>query len=260
MQSDSAGLYLLANLPVGTYALTVTAPGFAAVQVSNLTLEVNAAARQDIKLKAGNITQTVTVKGAPPALNTTNASLGQVIGSAEVNQLPLNGRHFQQLQLLTPGTVSGTNFQTSAAIAGGDGLLGTDQTLNVTNGGRPGSDLFLVDGSNDSDQESRGIAWRPSIDEIQEFKVQTSNMSAEFGYGGTVTNIVTKSGTNELHGVAYDFVRNNSFDARSYFATSTEPLKWNQFGANAGGPVIIPKLYNGKHRTFWFVNYEGFRL
>jgi hypothetical protein len=259
-KSDSAGVYLFSNLPVGNYALKVTASGFAAVQVPALRLEVNATLRQDIKLPLGTVTQTVNVKAAPPMLNTSNASLGQVIASTEVAQLPLNGRDFQQLQLLTPGTVSGTNFQTSAALNAGASALTTNETLNISNGGRPGSDLFLVDGSDDSNENGRGVLWRPSIDEIQEFKVQTSNMSAQFGYGSTITNIVIKSGSNQLHGVTYDFVRNNVFDSRSFFAPSTEPLKWNQFGANAGGPVFLPKLYNGKNRTFWFFNYEGFRL
>lgn len=259
-KSDGAGVYLFSNLPVGNYSLKATAAGFSGVQVPGLKLEVNATIRQDIKLPLGKMTQTISVNAAPPTLNTANASLGQVIASTEVTQLPLNGRDFQQLQLLTPGTVSGTNFQTGAALNGGASSLNTNETLNLSNGGRPGSDLFLVDGADDSNENGRGVLWRPSIDEIQEFKVQTSNMSAQFGYGSTVTNIVIKSGTNQLHGVAYDFLRNNAFDSRSFFAPNTEPLKWNQFGANAGGPVIIPKVYNGKNRTFWFFNYEGFRL
>src|SRR5579885_767290 len=210
-KSDSAGVYLFSNLPVGNYALKVTASGFAAVQVPALRLEVNATLRQDIKLPLGTVTQTVNVKAAPPMLNTSNASLGQVIASTEVAPLPLNGRDFQQLQLLTPGTVSGTNFQTSAALNAGASALTTNETLNISNGGRPGSDLFLVDGSDDSNENGRGVLWRPSIDEIQEFKVQTSNMSAQFGYGSTITNIVIKSGSNQLHGVTYDFVRNTVF-------------------------------------------------
>jgi hypothetical protein len=261
MKSDAAGAYALPNLPVGNYMLTVTAPGFEVVKIPAIHLEVNATNREDIKLVVGRTTATVTVTAAPPMLNTSNASLGQVIGSAEVLDLPLNGRDFQQLQLLTAGTVNATNVQTSAGLSGGASALETDVgILNVRNGSRPGYDLYLVDGADDSDQNGRGLLWRPSIDEIQEFKDQTSNMSAQFGYGSSVTNISIKSGTNQLHGVAYDFVRNNSFDSRSFFAPSTEILKWNQFGANAGGPLIVPKLYNGKNRTFWFFNYEGFRL
>src|SRR5579872_4190781 len=162
-KSDSAGVYLFSNLPVGNYALKVTASGFAAVQVPALRLEVNATLRQDIKLPLGTVTQTVNVKAAPPMLNTSNASLGQVIASTEVAQLPLNGRDFQQLQLLTPGTVSGTNFQTSEGMAGGASTLGTNQTMNVANGGRPGQVLFMVDGSYDSNQNGRSIIYRPTI-------------------------------------------------------------------------------------------------
>lgn len=135
-KSDSSGVYLFSNLPVGAYALKVTAAGFAAAEVPGLRLEVNATIRQDIKLPLGKMTQSVSVKAAPPMLNTSNASIGQVIASTEVTQLPLNGRDFQQLQLLTPGTVSGTNFQTGAALNGGASSLNTNETLNISNGGR----------------------------------------------------------------------------------------------------------------------------
>lgn len=259
-QTSQSGGYIFSSLPVGRYDMSVSAPGFSSANVPDIVLEVNATLRQDIQLRVGRVSQSVTVSAPPPALNTQNAALGQVVSSKEVTQLPLNGRDFLQLQLLTPGTVSGTNFQTSAALNGGASSLGTSETLNITNGGRPGANLFLVDGSDDSNENGRGILWRPGIDEIQEFKVESSNMSAKFGYGSTTTNVVIKSGTNHLHGVLYDFVRNNAFDSRTFFATKTETLKWNQFGGNVGGPVIIPKLYNGRNRTFWFFNYEGFRL
>jgi hypothetical protein len=260
-KSDTAGAYSFLNLPVGEYSLTVTATGFEAATVPALHLEVNATEREDIKLVVGKMTETVTVTATLPMLNTSSASLGQVIGTTEVLDLPLNGRDFQQLQLLTAGTVNATNVQTSAGLNGGASALETDPgILNVRNGSRPGHDLYLIDGSDDSDQNGRGLLWRPSVDEIEEFKDQTSNMSAQFGYGSSVTNVSIKSGTNQLHGVAYDFIRNNSLDSRSFFAPTTEVLKWNQFGANAGGPLVLPRLYNGRNRTFWFFNYEGYRL
>jgi len=120
--------------------------------------------------------------------------------------------------------------------------------------------LFTIDGSNASNQNGRGIILTPSIDEIQEFKTENSNMSAEFGYGSSTVNVSIKSGTNSLHVTAWEFLRNDAMDARLFFATRKPPLRRNQFGANAGGPVLIPKLYNGRNRTFWFFNYEGQRL
>jgi Carboxypeptidase regulatory-like domain/TonB dependent receptor-like, beta-barrel len=260
MKTGASGIYTFSSLPVGTYNLTVTAQGFTSAQVTGIKLEVNATLQQNVRLRVGQVNQSVKVSAAPPTLNTQNASVGQVISSKEVTDLPLNGRDFQQLQLLSPGTISTANFQTSSGLDGGASALTTNETMNVSNGGRPGQVLFTVGGANDSNENGRGILWRPSIDEIQEFKVQTSNMSAEFGYGSSVVNVSIKSGTNQLHGDVYDFLRNDSMDARSFFAQKIEPLKRNQFGFTLGGPMILPKVYNGKNRTFWFFAYEGLRL
>ena len=260
MKTDSTGNYSFPDLAVGTYELRVSATGFETAQVSSIRLEVNATRRQDVQMKVGAVTATVQVEAAAPLLNTQNASVGQVIATREVADLPLNGRDFQQLQLLSPGTVSTYNFQTGAGLDAGASALTTNATMNVSNGGRPGQILFMVDGANDSNQNGRGILWRPSIDEIGEFKVQTANMSAEFGYGSSAVNVSIKSGTNGLHGSVYEFLRNDAMDARSFFASGKEPLKRNQFGVTAGGPVILPHIYNGKDRTFWFVAYEGMRL
>jgi hypothetical protein len=133
-----------------------------------------------------------------------------------VTELPLNGRDFQQLQLLAPGSVSTVNYQTSQGLAGGASSLTTNSTMNVADGNRPGQVLFTIDGADASNQNGRGIIQRPSIDEIQEFKVQTTNMSDEFGYGSSVVNVSTRSGTNQLHGSAYEFLRNDAMDARSF--------------------------------------------
>jgi hypothetical protein len=260
VQSGSSGVFTFTDMPPARYALTVTAPGFKTVEIENVELDVAATRRIDVALALGTTTENVAVEAASPVLNTENASTGQVIGAQEVNELPLNGRDFQQLELLVPGAVSTTNYQTSGGIAAGASILNTNSNVIVADGGRPGQVLFMVDGSDDANQLGTGIVWRPSIDEISEFKVQTSNMSAEFGYGSSVVNVSTKSGTNQLHGSMYDFIRNNDFDAKSYFAQNVEPLKRNQFGATAGGPVVIPWLYRGKDKTFWFVAYEGLRL
>ncbi len=260
MQSGASGVYIFSGLPPGTYNLTISNPGFEVAKVENIKLDVNAERRVDVTLKLGQISESVQVEAAPPLLNTENASTGQVIEAKRVTELPLNGRDFQQLQLLTPGTVASVNYQTGQGLGGGASSLTTNETMNIANGGRPGQVLFTIDGASDSNQNGRGIIQRPSIDEIAEFKMQASNMSAEFGYGSSAVNISIKSGTNALHGSLYEFLRNNDMDARSFFAAETEPLKRNQFGGTAGGPVIIPKLYNGKDKTFWFFSYEGLRL
>src|SRR5713101_2411636 len=258
--TNGAGVYSVTSLPVGTYELKVTAPGFQTMEVKDLKVDVGATLRQDLSLSVGQISETVSVEASAPLLNTESASTGQIIEAKRVTELPLNGRDFQQLQLLSPGTVSGTNFQNSQGLSGGASSLTTTGTMNIANGGRPGQVLFTIDGSNASNQNGRGIILTPAIDEIQEFKTETSNMSAEFGYGSLTVNVSIKSGTNQLHGTAWEFLRNDAMDARLFFAVSKPPLRRNQFGANAGGPVVIPKLYNGKDKTFWFFSYEGLRL
>ena len=260
MKTGEAGLYTFSDLAIGTYELRASAAGFQSTRVADIILDVNATRRVDVQLVVGQITETIEVEAAAPLLNTENASTGQVIEAKRVTELPLNGRDFQQLQLLTPGTISSNNYQTGQGMSGGASALTTNQTMNVADGGRPGQVLFTIDGANASNQNGRGIIQRPAIDEVAEFKVQTSNMSAEFGYGSSVVNVSIKSGTNELHGVGWEFLRNDSMDARSFFATRVEPLRRNQFGANAGGPVLLPKIYNGKNKTFWFFSYEGLQL
>ena len=260
MSTGEGGIYVFPDMQPALYELQVEMAGFQSTTVRDIKLDVGATRRVDIALEVGQVNQQVNVEATPPLLNTENASVSQVIESKRVTELPLNGRDFQQLQLLTPGSVSGVNYQTSQGLAGGASSLATNETMNISNGGRPGQVLFMVDGSANSNQNGRGIIQRPSIDEIAEFRVQTSNMSAEYGYGSSVVNVSIKSGTNELHGSLYEFLRNDAMDARSFFAATVEPLKRNQFGGTAGGPVIIPKLYNGKDKTFWFFAYEGLRL
>ena len=260
MRTGTSGVYTLSSLPPGTYELRASAKGFQTIQIQDIKLDVNATRRVDVNMNVGAVTEVIRVEAAAPLLNVENATTGAVIESKRVTELPLNGRDFQQLQLLTPGSVSTTNFQTGAGLSGGASSLTTNSTMNIANGGRPGQILFTIDGANASNQNGRGIIQRPAIDEIQEFKVQTSNMSAEFGYGSIAVNVSIKSGTNQLHGAAYQFHRNDAMDARSFFATRVEPLKRNQFCANVGGPVLLPKLYNGHDRTFWFFSYEGLRL
>ncbi len=259
-KSGSGGVYDFTNLPPASYDLTVTMQGFETFKISNVKLDVAANRRIDAKLSVGSVTQSVTVQATPPVLNTEDASTGQVIGEQSVNELPLNGRDFQQLQLLTPGTISTTNYQTQEGLAGGASVLAVNSTMNVANGGRGGAVLFLIDGAEDTNQNGRSLIYRPSIDEIDQFKEQTADMSAQYGYGSSVVNVSIKSGTNHIHGTVYEFLRNSVTDSRSYFAQYVEPYKQSQFGGTVGGPVIIPKLYNGKDKTFWFLSYEGLQV
>jgi hypothetical protein len=258
-RTGESGAYVLPNLPVGTYEVRAHMQGFQTLVVQDVKLDVNAAKRVDIQLKPGEVSETANIEATAPLLQTENAGLGAVIEQKRVTELPLNGRNFQQLQLLTPGAVSTTNFQTGQGMAGGAGSLTTNGTMNIANGNRPGQLLFLIDGANASNQNGRGLIQQPAVDEIQEFRFQSSNMSAEFGYGSSAVIVSIKSGTNQLHGTAWEFLRNDLLDARSFFATSKEKLRRNQFGANAGGPVWIPHLYNGRDKTFWFFSYEGLR-
>lgn len=262
MQSASSGVYTFTDVPPATYELTVTAPGFESEKVGSIKVDVAANRRVDVALRVGAVNVNVNVEAAPPVLNTENASTGQVIETQEVLELPLNGRDFEQLQLLTPGTVSTNNYQTNQGMAYGATTLSTSQTnsMNISNGSRPSGVLFTIDGASDSNQNARTLIYEPSIDEIAEFREQTADMSAEYGYGSSVVNVSIKSGTNQLHGDAYDFLRNSDMDARSFFAQTVEPLKRNQFGGTLGGPVVFPKLYNGKDKTFFFFAYEGEQL
>ena len=183
MQSGASGVYTFTDVPPSTYELTVVAPGFATEKIGNVELDVAANRRVDVGLKIGAVNETVNVQAAPPILNTENASTGQVIETEQVNELPLNGRDFEQLQLLTPGTVSTVNYQTSQGLASGASSLSTSQSgsMNTANGGRPGQVLFMIDGAGDSNQNGRTLLYLPSIDEIADFREQTADMSAEYG-------------------------------------------------------------------------------
>ncbi len=258
--SEAAGNYVVPSLPAGTYELKFSMTGFQTLIVRDVKLDTSATKRVDATLRVGQITETVDVEATAPLLNTENASVGALVEQKRVTELPLNGRNFQQLQLLTPGAVSTFNFQTTRGLAGGASALTTNSTMNVANGQRPGQLLFLVDGSNSSNQNGRGLIQQPSVDEIQEFRFLTNNMSPEYGYGSAAVIVSIKSGTNQVRGVAWNFLRNDAMDARSFFATRREKLRQNQFGANAGGPLVLPRIYNGRDKSFWFLSYEGLRI
>lgn len=209
-------------------------------------------------MNPGSTQQTVTVSANAVTVQTTTAELGTVITNKSVDNLPLNGRNFTQLLELTPGASRVSVAQNNAA---GVDLNPIGQfTFPAVNGQRNRSDMFYLDGANDLGSYKGTYNYEPIVDDIQEFKVQSQNDLAEFGgVTGGIVNVVTKSGTNQLHGSLWEFVRNSDFDARNFFQAKVNPLRQNQFGISTGGPVVLPHLYNGRNRTFFFFGYEGFR-
>jgi len=258
--SSETGDYNLRGLLPATYELTVEVGGFRKFVQPAITLQVDQNARIDVRLQVGSTNEIVTVTEQSPLLTSEQSSVGSVVDQKKIVDLPLNGRNFVQLATLLPGVNTGDNT-TATAPGGGISIAGS----------RPEQNSFLLDGTINSDQFNNLLNFRPSIDILQEFKIQTSNYSAEFGKGaGGQINLVTKSGTNEFHGTAYEFNRNNAFQARNVFDLNPAfqsksgkilepPFNQNQFGFTVGGPVILPK-YEGRNRTFFFGGYEGFRL
>ncbi len=246
-KTDRAGAYVLLELPVGHYSLTVDAERFQNYSQEGISLDVNQAATVNVKLSIGAGNEQVRVQADAQMIQSTNSSLGKTVLQREILDLPLNGRDFSQLGVLQPGVVPLTPGLQEAS-----GTLRVGQGYAV-NGQRPESNNFLIDGANNFNAVDAGFVTKPPIDAIAEFKILTHGANAEFGHSsGSTTNIVTRSGSNGFHGTAWEFLRNDKMDARNYFAEQVEPLKQNQFGGTFGGPIRHDK-------TFFFAYYEGFR-
>ncbi len=252
--SNDAGEYVFVQIPPGRYLLAVEAKGFKKFERNVFTLEVAQVLGLDIQLELGSVTEVVHVTGEVPLLETSSSSLGDVVNSLTTDSLPLNGRNVLQLISLTPGINAGPTFRIAMDSTG-------DTSANnfSANGGRNISNAFLVDGS---PQEALGWnqpAYIPNPDSVQEFKVQTNSLPAEYGRtGGAVVNVVSRSGTKEFHGVLFEFLRNNVLDANGFFnnrnGRNKAAFRYNQFGLTAGGP-----LTPSRERTFFFFSYEGMR-
>jgi hypothetical protein len=258
--TNSVGAYVMPNVQPGNYDLKVSKSGFGTAVNSGITLVVNQTATYDFMLKAGGVNEVVNVQANPVALETSTSELGVAVVKEQVNDLPLNGRNFTQLLNLTPG-VSTVNVSQNSATSGGvwSNPIGTFSYPSV-NGQSNRSNLFLLDGVNNQGSFGSTYAVPPIVDEIQEFKVQSHNDDASFGgVMGGVINVVTKSGTAQFHGSAWEFLRNKDLDALNpLIQPSLQPqFQQNQFGATFGGPLPIP----GEHqkKTFFFLSYEGFR-
>jgi hypothetical protein len=240
--------------PGGPYTITVTANGFKTDQRAGIKLDVNQSASISITLQVGSATETVEVTAEAPLLESSTAELGSVIGNRSIVNLPLNQRNAYSLVFLAPGVTGTVGYQFN------------NSNISI-NGGRPGSSDILIDGIPSSPplvNPIQGFSVFPSVDSVQEFKVQTNAYSAEFGRSGSgIVNLIYKSGTNQLHGSAFEFLRNSVLDANSFFSNlrgvGLPSFKRSQFGGSVGGPVEIPKLYTGRNRTFFFFAYEGLR-
>lgn len=247
--TSNSGEYLLPQLPLGEYKLTVDEQSFKQAVQQNVTLHVGDHVRQDFTLQLGDARESVIVEAPTGALQVESAEIKNVIQNEQVVDLPLKGREFLELAILSPGVVNppgGTR---------GDSLQQTGKLINVL-GNRTGHNLFLVDGVSVTDEYFNNVALNPAPDGTREFNMLLTDYSAEFGgKSGGVINVVTKSGTNNLHGSLYEFLRNNVFDAQNYFSTLNvpAPFRENQFGAAVGGPII-------KNKTFFFITYDGQRV
>jgi hypothetical protein len=240
-QSTQTGDFELPLLPiVGVYNVSISHAGFQVQELTGITLQVDQRARFDVTLTVGAVTERVTVAESTPIVNTESGSIGQVISNKKIVDLPLNGRNYAQLATLLPNAITAT----SGTVGG---------TMVTVSGGRQSKTEFLLDGISVNEQLFDGTVVRPSVDAINEFKVQANSFSAEFGRGNAVLNATIKGGTNEIHGTVYEFLRNNKLDARNFFLAAKAPYRQNQFGTAIGGPVR-------KDKDFFFLNYEGLRV
>jgi hypothetical protein len=246
---NQSGSYTFPALPVGGYEVSVTADGFKRAVRSGIVLEVGDKPSINFRLEIGNVVDTVEVTGAAPLVDTSGSTIGKVVESARIESLPLNGRSVLSLALLTP-EVQGHTTTTQP----GFGDRGDEVTNFSIMGGHPWLNAYILDGVNNTQARQGFAAVIPQVDAIEEFKIQSGYMSAEYGFtSGGVINMVTKSGGNSLHGTLYEFIRNTDLNARNAFATSIAPLIYNQYGGAVGGPII-------KNRTFFFANVEQWRL
>jgi hypothetical protein len=249
--TDAAGAFLFSTLPVGNYQLHVEKPGFATYIQDGISLGVGLTAHQTVTLKVGDLAERVEVTGDAELVPTTTSTVGQLVNQRQIVDLPLDGRTAQSLVFLAAGTVDTTDRYCGLGCHGG--VYPGEQQASV-NGAGPGAVNYQLDGAGHNDTYINTNLPFPNPDSVQEFSLQADNLTAEYGNAvGGVVNIVTKSGTNQLHGSAFEFLRNGAVNARNYFAPKHDELKRNQFGASAGGPILKDKL-------FFFGTYQGTRI
>lgn len=248
LKTDSAGLYAEPSLVPGSYRVQVEAPGMGKTIAENVTVAVSTTVRQDFSLTLQSTTSTIEIQGSAPVIDSTNVSVGDVINQRTVQEIPLNGRHFVDLAMLIPGTVTPPAVGSLTAPLRGQGFFSFNSA-----GAREDQVNFMINGIQMNDMSQNQITFQPTVNTVEEFSVDNSTYGAEYGRNsGSIVNVATRSGTNDFHGEAYDYVRNNYFDARNFsnpVGTRQAPFKRNQFGGDFGGPIK-------KDKTFLFLSYE----
>jgi len=255
--TDESGQFLFPSLAVGEYTVSASITGFAQLTKTGIDLRIGQVINVDLELEAGHISVTETVTLSEQLLQTTTGEVSDVIERERVAELPLNGRQFIQLALLSEGVVKPPGGTRGSALQQAGDLV------NVA-GQRSGHNIYLVDGVKVTDEYFNNLVINPSVDSIQEFKIQKTSYAAEFGgKAAALINVATKSGTEQFHGNGFEFLRNEKLDARNFFDDPTKPIppfRQNQFGGTLGGPIAIPKIYDRRDRAFFFVSYEGQRI
>jgi outer membrane receptor protein involved in Fe transport len=264
--TDAAGLYTAPFLVPGTYAVEVNVQGFKKSVLEGIVLQVNQRARVDVTLEVGRIEETTTVTSSAPIVRTDSSEVGTVIEERAIKELPLNGRNFATLVYLTPGITPG---QAGENLSGASTFNPRGASNFNALGHQANANGWLIDGIDNNEYTFNTVIISPSVEQVREFKVLTGVFSAEFGRGAGVVSVSTKSGSNVLHGTAFEYVRDDAFDAKNFFVRKVvqpdgsllvdpkPPLKRHQFGGAAGGPLVLPGMYDGHNRTFFFADYAG---
>ncbi|HKE29295.1 MAG TPA: carboxypeptidase regulatory-like domain-containing protein [Bryobacteraceae bacterium] len=258
--TSEQGYYNIEFVALGDYSLTVEQPGFEVTRITGIHVDINQVVRNDVTLRVGNVVESVTVQAVAAAIKTDDATVSEIITARNVAELPLNLRDPMQLATTTPGVLPGPKTSLTGVPPGEDFIgAGTREIQNS----------MSLDGISIMNNLITTTPTRPMVESVQEVEVQTGTYSAQYGaYMGAHINMITKSGTNQLHGALVEFFRNQVLDARNFFTLPTPanpnaakpPLHQNQFGYELDGPVYIPKIYNGKNKTFFMTSYEGYRL
>ena len=266
--TDETGGYTAPFLTPGTYAVEVSVPGFRKWVRDGVVLQVNQRARVDVTLEVGGIEETTTVVAEAPLLRTDSSEVGTVIEERAIKELPLNGRNFATLVYLSPGITPG---QANENLSGASTFNPRGASNFNALGHQANANAWLIDGIDNNEYTFNTVIIAPSVEQVREFKVLSGVFSAEFGRGAGVVSVATKSGSNMLHGTAFEYLRNDAFDARNFFVRKTpqadgslvvDPkpaLDRHQFGAAVGGPLVLPGLYDGHNRTFFFADYAGLK-
>ncbi len=268
LTTDDSGDYTLPFLIPGTYTISVEKAGFKRYVRSGVILQLDQSARIDVTLEVGELSETTTVVGAAPLVDTENASIGEVIEERSIRELPLNGRNFATLVYLAPGITPG---QANENLSGASTFNPRGASNFNALGHHANSNAWLIDGIDNNEYTFNTVIVTPSVESIREFKVLTGTFSAEFGRGAGIVSVSTKSGSNDFHGTVFEFLRNDVFDARNYFSPKSRvpkkpPFRRNQFGFALSGPVTLPRfgeggpaIWSGKNKTFFFGDYSGLR-